>query len=170
MRGQKIPTETFNQTIEDIVKAFSKDEIKFMSIPLLIDGGKHVVQVFIDKEAKNIEYYDLRLSDPKSEIINGTNQTVSALMDTLNTNLFDSTANIFINQNKLQNDFHNCGIHILDVTIKRLDNVQFKDLQHARNIGDIAKIREDLFRKWLSPKIMNTADIDLMNDDTCDDF
>jgi len=133
---------SIDTALKDAKEDFEKENTKFYAIPFLIHGGGHIVQIFIDKDKKRIEYYDLRLSSPDHTTIQGSkNVKVRDLLNSINAQFFENTADILINKNKLQTDFHNCGVHVLDMIIKRLDGLRFDDVQAMANVGQIEKIR-----------------------------
>ena len=134
--------QTYPENIAIEIQALIQSGKKFISIPLLIkNNGSHIVQIFIDVEKKRIEYYDMRLSNPDGEIIDGLGITPQQLMNSIDNLCFFPQATNLVNKKKLQTNFHDCGVIYLDVIVKRLSGLSFDDFQFMANLGKLDKIR-----------------------------
>ena len=88
---------------------------KIIAVPVRISNGDHIALLALDIQTGESVWYDSRLSDPTRAKIMGSELTVAGLLNEIKIDLQKSNnPNTFwTNQIKNQNDYYNCGVHVL---------------------------------------------------------
>lgn len=147
----RAPSIQINQSLEkrELLKK------KLILIPFVYKGYEimgwsrgHIVLIVVDKEKKSVEYYDPHGHPPETRK-NYDGFCMKKDLEEVKHYLFgdDSSSHISVLTNKIQKDIHNCGVHVMDIMIKRIKGASFEDIEKEdASTTDIQETRINLAR------------------------